>query len=133
MFATIAFVFFGISYFMRAGYTADASFADYMMPLLVQGVAMSTFFVALLSILLEGVPDSQIPAASGLSNFLRITAGSFATSIVTTTWDRRAVLHQSRLAEASSVYDPSLQHAMTTLQRSEEHTSELQSLMRISY
>src|SRR3546814_10505681 len=74
MFATIAFVFFGISYFMRAGYTADASFADYMMPLLVQGVAMSTFFVALLSILLEGVPDSQIPAASGLSNFLRITA-----------------------------------------------------------
>ncbi|HET8881322.1 MAG TPA: DHA2 family efflux MFS transporter permease subunit [Solimonas sp.] len=116
MFATIAFVFFGISYFMRAGYTADASFFDYMLPLLVQGVAISMFFVAMLAILLDGVPDPQVPAASGLSNFLRITAGSFATSIVTTTWDRRAVLHQSRLAESSSVYDPALQHAMSTLQ-----------------
>src|SRR3546814_15745052 len=104
MFATIAFVFFGISYFMRAGYTADASFADYMMPLLVQGVAMSTFFVALLSILLEGVPDSQIPAASGLSNFLRNTAGSFATSIVTTTWDRRAAIGRASCRERACQY-----------------------------
>lgn len=131
MFATIAFVFFGISYFMRAGYTADASFTDYMMPLLVQGVAISMFFVAMLTILLEGVPDSQIPAASGLSNFLRITAGAFATSIVTTTWDRRAVLHQSRLSEASSVYDPSLQHAMTTLQST--GLSEQQSLGALAH
>lgn len=116
LFATAAFVFFGISYFMRAGFTADASAFDYMLPLLVQGVAMSMFFVAMLTILLDGVPDSQIPAASGLSNFSRITAGSFATSIVTTTWDWRAALHQSRLAEASSIYDPTLQHAMSTLQ-----------------
>jgi DHA2 family multidrug resistance protein len=115
LFATAAFVFFGISYFMRAGYTADASFYDYMLPLLVQGIAMSMFFVAMLTILLDGVPDARIPAASGLSNFLRITAGSFATSIVTTAWDRRAVLHQTRLSEGSSAYDPALQHAMTTL------------------
>ncbi|NGY04768.1 DHA2 family efflux MFS transporter permease subunit [Solimonas terrae] len=116
LFATASFVFFGVSYFMRAGYTADAGFWTYVMPLLVQGIAMSMFFVSMLAILLDGLPDSQIPAASGLSNFLRITAGSFATSIVTTTWDRRATLHQSRLAEASSIYDPSLQHAMNTLQ-----------------
>src|SRR3546814_4454884 len=52
-------------------------------------------------------------------------------SIVTTTWDRRAVLHQSRLAEASSVYDPSLQHAMTTLQSS--GLSEPQSLGALAH
>ena len=38
LFASIAFAGFAVSYFMRAGYTADASFSAYVMPLLVQGV-----------------------------------------------------------------------------------------------
>lgn len=111
-FATASFIVFGISYFMRSNYTADASYATYMLPLLVQGIGMSMFFVAMLTILLDGVPDARVPAASGLSNFLRITAGSFSTSITTTFWDRHAALHQSRLAEATSVYDPRLQQSL---------------------
>jgi DHA2 family multidrug resistance protein len=116
LFATASFAAFAVSYFMRAGYTADASFGVYMVPLMVQGIGMSMFFVSMLAIGLDGVPDAQVPAAAGLSNFLRITAGSFSTSITTTFWDRHAALHQTRLAEASSVYDPTLHHAMQTLQ-----------------
>ncbi|WP_028080961.1 DHA2 family efflux MFS transporter permease subunit [Solimonas soli] len=116
LFATASFAVFAVSYFMRAGYTADASFAAYVTPLLVQGVGMSMFFVSMLTICLDGIPDAQVPAASGLSNFLRITAGSFSTSITTTFWDRHAALHQTRLAESSSIYDPSLTQAMHTLQ-----------------
>jgi len=115
LFATFAFFVFGVSYFMRAGYTADASFTDFMMPLLVQGIAMSIFFVAMISIVFEGVPAAQFPSASGLSNFLRITAGSFATSITTTFWDNHSALHQSRLAEASSIYDTNLRESMAQL------------------
>ena len=115
LFALFAFFVFGVSYFMRAGYTADASYSAYIMPLLVQGVAMSIFFIALLSIILDGIPPHQIPAASGLSNFLRIVAGSFATSITTTFWDDHAALHQTRLAETSSVYDPSLTESINHL------------------
>jgi MFS transporter, DHA2 family, multidrug resistance protein len=76
-----------------------------VLPLLVQGVAMSMFFVALLTILLDGLPPERVPAAAGLSNFLRITGGSFATSLTTTYWDRREALHQSRLVESLSAYD----------------------------
>jgi DHA2 family multidrug resistance protein len=115
LFALFAFFVFGVSYFMRAGYTADASYSAYIMPLLVQGIAMAIFFIALLSIILDGVPPEQIPAASGLSNFLRIVAGSFATSITTTFWDDRAALHQTRLAEASSIYDSNVHEAMDKL------------------
>jgi len=115
LFACISFAAFALSYFMRAGYTADASFAAYVMPLLVQGIAMATFFIAMLSILLDGVEPERLPAASGLSNFMRITAGAFAASIVTTFWDRHAAFHQSRLAEASSVYDIPLQRTLDTL------------------
>ena len=42
----------------------------------------------------------KIPAASGLSNFLRITAGSFGTSITTTVWQDRAAMHHANLSEA---------------------------------
>ena len=60
---------------MRAGFTADASFLDFMLPLLVQGIAMATFFLAMITILLDGVPPQRIPLASGLSNFARIIGG----------------------------------------------------------
>ena len=116
IFATASFGFFALSYFMRTGYTADASFGAYIMPLLVQGIGMSMFFVSMLAIGLDGIPDAQIPAASGLSNFLRIVAGGFSTSITTTFWDRHAALHQTRLAEASSIYDPTLTQTLGTLQ-----------------
>ncbi len=116
--ATISFLAFSVSYFMRAGYTADADFWSYVMPLLVQGIGMSIFFVAMLTIMFDGIPPQQVPSASGLSNFLRITASAFAASIVTTFWDRHAALHQTRLAEGSSVYDPKLQAAMYALQSS---------------
>jgi DHA2 family multidrug resistance protein len=106
--ATVAFLAFAVSYFMRSGFTANASFFDFMVPLLVQGIAMATFFLASITILLDGVPPHRIPLASGLSNFARITAGGFAASIVTTIWDRREALHQSRMTDGTTQFTPAL-------------------------
>src|SRR5580698_129343 len=105
-FAAASFVIFGISYLMRAAWPPDASVWVFVVPLLVQGVAMGMFFVALVTISLDGLPPERVPAASGLNNFLRITSGSFATSLTSTFWDRREALHQSRLVESLSAYDP---------------------------
>jgi DHA2 family multidrug resistance protein len=113
--ATVAFIAFGVSFLMRANFTQDASFVDFMLPLLVQGVAMATFFLAMITILLDGVPPQRIPLASGLSNFARITAGGFAASIVTTVWDRREALHQSRLADQTTIIAPGLHQALAGL------------------
>src|SRR6201994_3573611 len=113
--ATIAFLAFAASYFMRSGYTQDAGFWDFVMPMLVQGIAMSTFFVSMLTISLDGIRPERIPSASGISNFTRITAGGFAASIITTLWDRREALHQSRLADHSTLFDPAMQQAMAHL------------------
>jgi DHA2 family multidrug resistance protein len=113
--ATISFAAFAISYFMRAGYTETASFWDFVWPLAVQGVSMSTFFVSMLTISLDGIAAERIPSASGISNFTRITAGGFAASITTTLWDRREALHQSRLADTSSAYSPAMQQALDHL------------------
>jgi DHA2 family multidrug resistance protein len=115
--ATVAFVSFAISYFMRANYTADAGFWDFVIPLMVQGISMSTFFVAMLTISLDGIEPPKIPSASGISNFTRITAGGFAASITTTMWDRREALHQSRLADIATPYSPTFQQAMDHLHK----------------
>ncbi len=110
--ASFAFVAFAISYLMRSGYTAQTDYWHFMLPMLVQGLGMSTFFVSMLSISLDGVSAERTPSATGLSNFARITGGSFAASLVTTMWDRREALHQSRLADASSPFDPIFRHAV---------------------
>ena len=115
--ATIAFIAFGVSYLMRAGLTADASFFAFVLPLLVQGIAMATFFLAMITILLDGVPPPRIPLASGLSNFVRITAGGFAASVVTTIWDRREALHQSRMADLTTVFNPAFNQTLAGLHR----------------
>ena len=73
------------------------------------------FFVTLLTVSFDGLPPHKIPAASGLSNFLRITAGSFATSLTTTFWDRREALHQTRLADTIDVYAPAYQQSLAQM------------------
>jgi MFS transporter, DHA2 family, multidrug resistance protein len=115
MLAATSFGLFGISYFMRAQFTADSSYWVFMAPQLVQGLAMGMFFVAMLAVSFDGLPAHKVPAASGLSNFLRITAAGFATSIITTFWDRREALHQSQLAEAVTQYSPAYQTILRQL------------------
>ena len=98
--ATVAFGGFAISYWMRSLFTTQATFVDLMLPLLVQGVSMATFFLAMLTISLDRIPAEKLPSATGISNFGRIVAGGFAASLISTGWDWREALHQSRLAEA---------------------------------
>jgi DHA2 family multidrug resistance protein len=104
--ASVSIIAFAVSYFMRAGYSPQASFTELMLPMLVQGVSMSIFFVALVTIVLADMPPERVPAAAGLSNFCRYTMGSFAASVTTTMWDRREALHQTRLAEGVHLDGP---------------------------
>ncbi len=97
------------SLYMRSLLNTQATYLDVVLPMAVQGVSVAFFFVATITITLDRIPPAGIPAAAGLSNFVRITASAFATSIATTMWDSREALHQSRLAEATSAFDPRLQ------------------------
>jgi len=72
--------------------------------------------VPLVTISFDGIPGERVPSASGISNFARITAGSFAASIITTSWDRREALHQTRLTEVSTPYSPIYRQAIEQLQ-----------------
>jgi len=99
-FATFAFVVFALVLWMRSRFNTQADFGTIMIPTFVQGIAMAFFFIPLVTITLSGIAPERIPAASGMSNFMRITAGAFGTSIATTLWEDRAALHHAQLAEA---------------------------------
>ncbi|RAK51582.1 MFS transporter [Phenylobacterium deserti] len=114
--ATVALAAFGLSFFMRSEYTPDASFGALVMPMLVQGLAMSTFFVSMITLSLNGVPAPQIPSASGLTNFSRLMVGSIAASLATTVWDNDAAVHQTRLAEGMSSGNPIFVQTMERMQ-----------------
>ncbi|MBS0427497.1 MAG: DHA2 family efflux MFS transporter permease subunit [Proteobacteria bacterium] len=99
-YATVSFLVFALILWMRSRFNTQADFATIMIPTLIQGIAMAFFFIPLVTITLSGLTPDRIPAASGLSNFARITAGAMGTSIATTLWENRATLHHAQLAEA---------------------------------
>jgi DHA2 family multidrug resistance protein len=112
---TLSFAVFSLVLFMRADFNTDATISTLMLPTVIQGAGMAAFFIPLVSISLSGLAPERIPAASGLFNFARITAGSFGTSITTTVWDRRATLHHAQLVERMSAGDPVTSQALGTL------------------
>ena len=102
--ATFSLASLAASFLMRSAYTSSIDYYHLMIPLMVQGVGISGFFVSLVAISIDGIPERRLPAATGLNNFARIIAGSFAASIATTMWDRREALHQARLSETPNPF-----------------------------
>lgn len=97
--ATVAFLIFGLVLWMRSNFNTNVTFEAVLIPTVVQGAAMAFFFIPLQAIVFSGLRPDEMPAASGLSNFVRITAGAFGTSLFTTLWESRAVMHHAHLAE----------------------------------
>jgi DHA2 family multidrug resistance protein len=118
VFVTAAFAVFAFVLLMRSWFNTEADVFTLLVPTIIQGAAMAVFFIPLVNLSLSGLSPAQIPAASGLFNFARITAGAFGTSIVTTWWDRRATLHHAQLVERVTAYDPTSTQALATLQSS---------------
>ena len=116
IFASASFGILAVVLLMRSHFNTSADFATLLVPTFIQGAALAVFFIPLITLGLSGLTPDRIPAASGLFNFARITAGSFGTSIATTLWDRRASLHHAQLAERITAYDPSSAQALSGMQ-----------------
>jgi len=77
------------------------------------GVAL--FFMPVTVILLSDLNPGEIAGGSGLATFLRTLGGSFAASLTTFMWDRRAVVHHAQLAESINTYNPIAQNAIAQI------------------
>jgi DHA2 family multidrug resistance protein len=113
--ATASLAAFGAAAFWYAGFNTQVSFGELAWSRFAQGVGLALFFPPLLAIVLSGLPASRVASASGLANTLRTLAGSFATSLTTTWWDRREALHQTHLSDRATAFDPSVRAALDQL------------------
>lgn len=116
--ATISFLVFSACGFWRSTFSPDVDFFTISLTHVLQGVAMATFFIPLNALILSSLAPSRIPAASGLYNFMRIMAGSFAASVWTTSWENRAIYHHATLTESitpSSIATAKTLESMQTL------------------
>jgi len=113
--ATVAFLGFGLVLVMRSHFNVQADFRTILIPTVLQGAAMAFFFIPLQAIIFSGLTPDRMPAAAGLSNFVRITAGAIGTSIFTTAWEDRAVLHHAELAERINHGNPAATAALSQL------------------
>ncbi|MGB6103280.1 MAG: DHA2 family efflux MFS transporter permease subunit [Pusillimonas sp.] len=115
--ATFAFLVFSLISYMRSGFNTQVDIYTIMLPTFIQGAAMATFFIPLTTLTLSGLDPHRIPAAAGLSNFVRLLFGAFGTSITTTLWENRATLHHAQLTEAARPREPAFDAVMAGMQR----------------
>lgn len=113
---TGAFIVFAIVSFMRGNFTPQVDMNSLLIPTLIQGAGMAAFFVPLVSLTMAGQPPDKIASASGLSNFCRITAGAFGTSISTTLWENRTSMHHAHLTENITSGNAAAQAALQGMQ-----------------
>ena len=112
---TIAFLLFSIVFYMRSLYAINVDTWALVLPTLLQGIPMAMFFIPLTVIILSGQPHEKIPAAAGLSNFVRVFCGAIGTSIATTAWNNRSILHHTQLTEQATPYTPTFLEFMSQL------------------
>ncbi len=113
--ATVAFLGFALVLWMRSQFTVQTTLATILIPTVLQGAAMAFFFIPLQAIIFSGLKPEQLPSAAGLSNFVRITAGAVGTSLFTTLWEDRAVMHHAHLSEAVNTSNSAAVQALAQL------------------
>jgi MFS transporter, DHA2 family, multidrug resistance protein len=115
VFATGAFACFAGVFFLRARYYLEVDRWTIVLPTLLQGIPMALFFMPLTTIILSGLPPHRIPAAAGLSNFIRIFAGAIGTALFATLWNNRTIVHHARLTEVAHAGNPIFTHSLASM------------------
>ena len=113
--ASFSFAVFAAVSYWNSHFNTDVTFWQLVIPRLLMGIGVSAFFVPLMSLTLSDIPPRLLASATGMSNFVRILAGSFGTSLSITLWDRRAAYHHELMAERVTDFSPVTNDALATL------------------
>jgi DHA2 family multidrug resistance protein len=84
--------------FWRSTLVQGLSFPQLVWPQLALGPAMPFFFIPLMSLAMVTLAPSELAGGAGLLNFVRTTAGAFATSLTTTAWTNSADVARTAFA-----------------------------------
>ena len=85
--------------FWRSHLTQGLSFHQLILPQLAQGLAMPFFFIPLMTLAMATLEPRELASGAGLLNFVRTTAGAFATSLTTTAWSSATTANRVNMVD----------------------------------
>jgi DHA2 family multidrug resistance protein len=94
---------------MMSRFNLTTDFWTFVWPRVFLGFGMGMTFIPLTTLTLSHIPKEHMTEATSLYNLLRNLGGSVGIAFTTTILSRRAQLHQTRLVEHLSPFDPSYQ------------------------
>ena len=110
--AALSFAVLAVTSFWRSTFNTHVDFDLIAEVQLLQGLGVALYFMPILTILLSDLSPREIASGSGVATFLRTLGGSFAASITTFLWNRRAAFHHAQLTEHITAYDPAVRRTL---------------------
>ena len=98
-----------LSTYMMSRFNLTTDFWTFVWPRVFLGFGMGMTFIPLTTLTLSHIPKERMTEATSLYNLLRNLGGSVGIAFTTTMLSRRAQMHQTRLVEHLSPFDPSYQ------------------------
>ncbi|HEX9114125.1 MAG TPA: DHA2 family efflux MFS transporter permease subunit, partial [Nitrospirota bacterium] len=95
-----------LSTFMMSRFNLTTDFWTFVWPRVLLGFGMGMTFIPLTTLTLSHIPKERMTEATSLYNLLRNLGGSVGIAFTTTILSRRAQIHQTRLVEHLSPFDP---------------------------
>jgi len=95
-----------LSTYMMSRFNLTTDFWTFVWPRVALGFGMGMTFIPLTTLTLSHIPKEKMTEAASVYNLLRNLGGSVGIAMTTTILSRRAQLHQTRLVEHLSPFDP---------------------------
>lgn len=128
--ATLSFCMMAITFFWGATFTEQVTFTDIFLQRAFQGIGTSLFFVPLVSLALQEIPDERLAGASGIFNFARtITGGGFGTALFITFYTRRESLYHTYQTDAMTRANPNIQGYFAVMEKNGIDTDQANQLL----
>jgi DHA2 family multidrug resistance protein len=111
----ISFVLFAWTFYLQSTLNTNASFEEIAMPRLWQGAALTFYYLPLVNLAITGIAPDKLASATGLFNFVRTISLGIGTSVYTTIWNDRAIMHRSRIVEGITDFNEVTNQALQQL------------------
>ena len=110
------FLLLGFSTLMLSHINMEIGMRSIILPVMINGLAMSFIFVPLTTSTMGGLSQEQMGNASGIYNLMRNIGGSIGIAAMTTLLARAAQTNQAELAHHFSPYNPIFRNHLVALQ-----------------
>jgi DHA2 family multidrug resistance protein len=118
----LGFLLMAASCWLQGGLTAQAGFADLVLPQILRGFGLAMAYVSVTQPALYCLPIELVHFGSGLFNTIRNIGGAFGIAFMTTLHNHAFALHRQELYSALDPQNPHVQQMLSGMQAYLEQT-----------